>query len=76
MKPLAIQDIQRGPSVLTEVEPSDRHEIPYFDPKYCLSDIHSLPWQMFPITRSRLFHHWLRSRYEGVSHFSSQLETI
>lgn len=49
MKTLAIQDVQKSPSVLTEAEPLERHEIPYFDSKYCLSDIHSLPWQMcFP----------------------------
>ena len=41
MKPLAIQDVQKSPSVLTEAEPSERHEIPYFDSKYCLSAVHS-----------------------------------
>lgn len=39
MKAFAVIDVQRGPSVVTEAGPSERHEIPYFDQKYHLSDI-------------------------------------
>lgn len=39
MKAFAVIDGQRGPQILTEPGPSERHEIPYFDQKYDLSDI-------------------------------------
>lgn len=52
MKTFPVIDVQRGPSILTEAGPSDRHEIPYLDQKYCLSDIPFISTaNVFPIKK-------------------------